>query len=135
MAKQTINVGTAADAGNGDPLRTAFQKANGNFDELYAADVTQAAATAAAQGTADTAASAAAAAQSTANGKLDPYVIQPTQPANPAGPLLWIDTSTSPATVKAWNTVGSVWLTLSLGGAAVISAVTTLGPFGISMGA
>ena len=35
MAKQIINVGTAANSGNGDPIRTAFQKAMSNFDELY----------------------------------------------------------------------------------------------------
>jgi hypothetical protein len=36
MAKQTINIGTAANSGNGDPVRTAFHKANENFTELYA---------------------------------------------------------------------------------------------------
>jgi hypothetical protein len=36
MAKQTINLGTA-DKGNGDPLRTAFNKVNENFTELYTA--------------------------------------------------------------------------------------------------
>lgn len=35
MAKQTINLGTAANARNGDPIRTAFLKVNANFDELY----------------------------------------------------------------------------------------------------
>lgn len=35
MAKQIINIGTSANQGNGDPLRTAFQKINANFDELY----------------------------------------------------------------------------------------------------
>jgi Chaperone of endosialidase len=35
MSKQTINIGSAANDGTGDPLRTAFQKCNGNFDELY----------------------------------------------------------------------------------------------------
>ena len=35
MAKQTINIGTTANDGTGDPLRTAFDKANDNFDELY----------------------------------------------------------------------------------------------------
>lgn len=35
MAKQIINVGTAANSKNGDPLRTAFQKVNANFTELY----------------------------------------------------------------------------------------------------
>jgi hypothetical protein len=37
MAKQTINIGSAPNAGNGDPLRTAFDKINDNFDELYTA--------------------------------------------------------------------------------------------------
>jgi hypothetical protein len=36
MAKQTINIGTSANARDGDPLRTAFDKINDNFDELYA---------------------------------------------------------------------------------------------------
>lgn len=36
MAKQTINVGTAPNAGDGDPVRDAFIKANANFVELYA---------------------------------------------------------------------------------------------------
>lgn len=35
MAKQTINVGTVANDGTGDPIRTAGQKINANFDELY----------------------------------------------------------------------------------------------------
>lgn len=35
MAKQTINIGTSANSGTGDPLRTAFTKANQNFTELY----------------------------------------------------------------------------------------------------
>lgn len=35
MAKQTINIGTAPNSRNGDPLRTAFTKANENFTELY----------------------------------------------------------------------------------------------------
>ena len=35
MAKQTINIGTTANDGTGDPLRTAFNKANDNFTELY----------------------------------------------------------------------------------------------------
>lgn len=34
MTQQIINVGVA-DKGNGDPLRTAFVKANNNFTELY----------------------------------------------------------------------------------------------------
>ena len=35
MAKQTISLGTAANDGTGDPLRTAFTKTNENFTELY----------------------------------------------------------------------------------------------------
>ncbi len=35
MAKQTINIGTSANKGDGDPLRTAFNKINLNFSELY----------------------------------------------------------------------------------------------------
>ena len=35
MAQQQINIGTVANDGTGDPLRTAFDKANDNFDELY----------------------------------------------------------------------------------------------------
>jgi len=38
MAKQTINLGTAVNDGSGDPLRTAFDKVNDNFDELYLFD-------------------------------------------------------------------------------------------------
>lgn len=37
MAKQTINIGTAVNDGTGDPLRTAFDKINDNFDEVYLA--------------------------------------------------------------------------------------------------
>lgn len=36
MSKQTINVGSAANDGTGDPIRTAFTKAASNFDEVYA---------------------------------------------------------------------------------------------------
>jgi hypothetical protein len=36
MAQQTINIGTTANDGTGDPLRTAFDKTNDNFNELYA---------------------------------------------------------------------------------------------------
>lgn len=36
MTQQAINVGTVANDGTGDPIRTAFQKANANFTELYA---------------------------------------------------------------------------------------------------
>ena len=35
MAKQTISIGTTANDGTGDPLRTAFTKANENFTEIY----------------------------------------------------------------------------------------------------
>ena len=36
MAKQTINIGTSANDGTGDPLRTAMDKSNDNFNEVYA---------------------------------------------------------------------------------------------------
>jgi len=35
MAQQSINIGSAANDGTGDPLRTAFDKINDNFSELY----------------------------------------------------------------------------------------------------
>jgi hypothetical protein len=35
MAKQRINIGSAANDSTGDPLRTAFSKINDNFNELY----------------------------------------------------------------------------------------------------
>jgi len=35
MAKQIINIGTSVNKGDGDPLRTAFNKINANFTELY----------------------------------------------------------------------------------------------------
>jgi len=35
MAKTAINVGSAANDGTGDPLRTAMQSTNSNFNELY----------------------------------------------------------------------------------------------------
>ena len=38
MAKQTVNLGSSANDGTGDPLRTAFDKINDNFDEIYSAD-------------------------------------------------------------------------------------------------
>jgi hypothetical protein len=38
MARQTINIGTNANDGTGDPLRTAFDKINDNFSELYGGD-------------------------------------------------------------------------------------------------
>jgi hypothetical protein len=37
MAKQAIGIGSSANDGTGDPLRTAFDKINDNFDELYGA--------------------------------------------------------------------------------------------------
>ena len=35
MAKTAIGVGSSANDGTGDPIRTAFQSTNSNFDELY----------------------------------------------------------------------------------------------------
>ncbi|MBA0088884.1 MAG: hypothetical protein HRJ53_28180, partial [Acidobacteria bacterium Pan2503] len=35
MAQQTINVGTGPNSATGDPIRTAFQKCNSNFTDLY----------------------------------------------------------------------------------------------------
>lgn len=35
MTRQLINIGTTANDGAGDPLRTAFNKINNNFTELY----------------------------------------------------------------------------------------------------
>lgn len=35
MARQTLNRGTTANDGTGDTLRTAAQKINENFEELY----------------------------------------------------------------------------------------------------
>jgi len=35
MAKEVINVGANANDGTGDPIRTAFNKCNSNFGELY----------------------------------------------------------------------------------------------------
>ena len=35
MAKTVINVGTSANDGTGDPLRTAMQSTNSNFNEVY----------------------------------------------------------------------------------------------------
>ena len=35
MAQQSINIGSAANDGTGDPLRTAFDKINDNFTDLY----------------------------------------------------------------------------------------------------
>ena len=36
MAKLIIDIGTSPNKGDGDPIRTAFQKINANFNELYA---------------------------------------------------------------------------------------------------
>lgn len=36
MAKQSVNIGTRANDGTGDPLRTAFDKLNDNVNEIYA---------------------------------------------------------------------------------------------------
>jgi|MDSW01.2.fsa_nt_gb hypothetical protein len=41
MAKQTINIGSSANDGTGDPLRTAFDKINDNFDELYSTSLSE----------------------------------------------------------------------------------------------
>lgn len=35
MTQQIINVGSAPNDGLGDPIRTAYQKCNANFGELY----------------------------------------------------------------------------------------------------
>lgn len=37
MPQQIINIGALPNDGTGDPLRTAFTKANANFTELYSA--------------------------------------------------------------------------------------------------
>jgi len=36
MARQTINIGSSPNKGDGDPVRVAFDKVNSNFEELYA---------------------------------------------------------------------------------------------------
>ena len=36
MAIQTVNIGTSANKGNGDPIRTAFKKVNDNFSDVDA---------------------------------------------------------------------------------------------------
>jgi len=36
MAKLTVNIGSSENKGDGDPIRTAFDKINKNFSELYA---------------------------------------------------------------------------------------------------
>jgi hypothetical protein len=35
MTQKIINIGTSADKGNGDPIRTAFSKVNDNFTTLF----------------------------------------------------------------------------------------------------
>lgn len=35
MPRQTINLGSSPNKGDGDPLRLAFEKINSNFEELY----------------------------------------------------------------------------------------------------
>lgn len=40
MAQQTINIGSAPNDGTGDPLRTAFDKTNDNFNDVYGNDFT-----------------------------------------------------------------------------------------------
>ena len=40
MARQEINVGTTANDGTGDGLRTAYIKCNDNFKELFDTTVT-----------------------------------------------------------------------------------------------
>ena len=35
MVQQVINIGSSANKGDGDPLRTAFDKVNDNFTEVY----------------------------------------------------------------------------------------------------
>ena len=35
MAQQSVSIGSSANDGTGDPLRTAFTKINANFTELY----------------------------------------------------------------------------------------------------
>ena len=36
MAQQSVSIGSSANDGTGDPLRTAFTKINENFTEVYA---------------------------------------------------------------------------------------------------
>jgi hypothetical protein len=38
MAQKIIQIGTGANDGTGDPLRTCFQKINDNFTEIYSRD-------------------------------------------------------------------------------------------------
>jgi len=39
MAKQTVNIGTTSNDRTGDSLRSAFNKINSNFNEIYFQDV------------------------------------------------------------------------------------------------
>jgi hypothetical protein len=39
MALQTINIGTSANDGTGDPLRTACDKINDNFEAIAAGEI------------------------------------------------------------------------------------------------
>jgi hypothetical protein len=39
VSKQTIGIGASANDGTGDPLRTAMDKTNDNFTEVYTAAV------------------------------------------------------------------------------------------------
>ena len=39
MAKQTINLGTGELTGDGESIRSAFDKVNDNFDEVYTRDL------------------------------------------------------------------------------------------------
>ena len=41
MAQQTIGIGSSANDGTGDPLRSAFTKINANFTELYGTTMTE----------------------------------------------------------------------------------------------
>ena len=36
MAQKNINIGSSANKGDGDPIRTAFSKTQDNFTDLYA---------------------------------------------------------------------------------------------------
>ena len=40
MAQQSVSIGSSANDGTGDPLRTAFTKINANFTELYSTSLT-----------------------------------------------------------------------------------------------
>jgi len=55
MSKQTVNIGTSANDRTGDNLRTAFNKINENFTELYKGVITQTVPTTSAGATGDVA--------------------------------------------------------------------------------